>query len=217
MNKTSLLSIIAALCASLLLTVGCTKETITVTAPTAGQKILGGDTIQVKWSQALSSPTISYAYGSGAWQEFATVLPVSEEAAKVVLPTANVSDSFRIQVEDKNGDLEAGASENLSLKFIILSSPTAGQTFTVGQSVTIAWRATAARLTSLQLMLSVNNGIQFQNMLLNSLPATQTSYTWVVGSEPGTTFTFPSSQCIIKLRDYGNDKYNDITGVISVQ
>jgi hypothetical protein len=224
-NKIISTGFISALCLMLLSSAGCdkevvtpTKDVITVTAPTAGQKLLGGDTVAVKWAQSVSSPVLSYSYDGTDWLEFASVLPVSATEKLVKLPIAYVSETFQIRVEDSEGTLEAGTSDSLNLKFIVLSSPTVGQTFTVGQSVTIAWRTTkTSKIESLRLMLSDNKGISFQDILTKSMQTTVSSYTWVVGSEDDGTFSFPNAQCIIKLRDYNNDDIYDDSPVFSVQ
>lgn len=196
------------------------KEAIIITAPEAGRKFLAGDTISAVWTQAVSEPQLSYNYnlGTGGWQEFTGVIPVSDNEVKVILPTLWYSDSFQIRVEDISGAFEPGLSGHIITKYIIITNPPAGQTFSQGDTVNITLRTLAEQLSSLLLMLSTDNGkTSHHDMLTNSLPPTTQSVEWVVGAEPATIFAYPSTECQIKVRDYENSNIYDVVGPFTVQ
>jgi hypothetical protein len=196
------------------------KTPIAITGPVAGQKTVAGDTLLVSWTQSVASPKISYNYNFGAgWQEFASVTTVDAHSAKVVLPITSYSDSFMVKVEDNGGTYGAGTSAPFSIKYIVITAPTAGQTLTNGSTVTITWKDTPAKLSSLRFLLSVDGGMTFGDMLLASVDPSTSSLSWTIGAElgSGSPFTYPSAQCILKIRDYQNDQLFDMTGIFSVQ
>jgi hypothetical protein len=193
---------------------------IKVYSPAGGQKVLAGDTLLVSWIQSVAIPKLSYTYGLGTgWQQFASVIPVDNYSAKAVLPTTSYSDNFQIEVEDKGGTYDAGFSAQLSLKYIVITFPTTGSTLTNGSTVTITWKDARSRLSSLRLLLSTDGGKSFGDILTRSILPDTTSSTWVIGSEEGAgaPFSFPSTNCILKIRDYVDDRLVDTTGTFSVQ
>jgi hypothetical protein len=124
-------------------------------------------------------------------------------------------------VEDNSNTYSAGTSAPFSIQYIVITNPVAGQTLTVGSTVTITWKDTPAKLSSLLIELSTDGGKSFYNILTSGSISdlSQTSYAWVIGSEavaPG-TFTYPSSKCQLKIMDYVTYNYFDVTGIFSVQ
>jgi hypothetical protein len=195
-------------------------DPITVASPIAGQKILIGDTLIVSWDKSVPIPKLSYNYNRGAgWQVFASFVSIGNNSAKIVLPTTSATDSFQIKIEDNSGYYYAGTTGLFSLKAIIISNPIPNQTFAVGQTVSIIWRDAVSKISSLRLMLSTDGGVTFGDMLTMSIPATTNSFSWIVGSEPGSgsPFSYPSSKCIIKLMDYTNSNLKDVSGTFTVQ
>jgi hypothetical protein len=196
-----------------------TTGTITVSAPVSGQKVCAGDTLVVTWDKSVSSPKISYNFNLGAgWQVFATVIPVDAHNAKAVLPTTSFSDSFQIKVEDNGGSNNPGTSAFFSIKYIVIESPVAGSTIHNGDTVTIRWKDTPAKLNSLRFMLSTDDGMFFGDMLPAAVSVSATSLVWIVGQETGADapFNYPSTTCILKIRDYTADQLFDVTGTFSV-
>ena len=136
-------------CSAALLVVAacCTKpaQTFEITSPASGEKLLAGDTIAVRWNEAVLDPVVSYNYNlvmDSAWHLFDQVIPVSSEQVKVVLPSSLVfSDSFQIQVEDGSDRTVHAVSAYLPLKLVVLISvPASGQTIHIGDSITLVWR-----------------------------------------------------------------------------
>jgi hypothetical protein len=216
------------LCAAVLLLVYCgpgptgAKQTITITSPAAGAEILAGDTISVQWTQPVANPALFYNYNltSSVWQSFATVIPVSSREVKVVLPTTWFSDSFQVKVEDNAGVYDAGISGYLHLKYIILTTALTGITVKVGDSITLSWRALKTTIPSVEVMLSTDTGLTFNEIIgTGSIPTgTALSCIWVVGSETGWNFLpqYPSPTCVVKVRKYSDDPYKDVSGIFTV-
>ncbi len=195
------------------------SDTISITAPGANAKFLTGDTITVQWAQSVANPTLLYTYNalSGGWQQFGTIISVNSQEAIVALPTTSYSDSFQIKVEDDAGVYHAGVSEYLHVKYIILTSALAGQTFSAGDAVSLTWRINRSFFTALSILLSTDSGKSFNNIASSAIQPTVTFYTWMVGAETGGTFTYPSSGCIVQIRDYAQPNYKDQSGLFSVQ
>ncbi len=189
-----------------------------ISSPAPDAKLVAGDTVLVTWTQSVRSPTILYNYNFGdGWHQFATVIPVDSFSAKVVLPITSYADSLQIQVEDTTLQFYA-ISGYLHLMYIVITNPVAGQVLSVGSTVMITWKDTPAKLSSLRIRLSTDGGRSFGEMLTSSISdLSQTSYAWVIGSEPGGSFSYPSSTCVLRIQDYTNDQLFDVTGTFSVQ
>ncbi len=197
------------------------KTKLALTAPVAAQKVVAGDTLMVSWTQSVANAKLSYNYNQGAgWQEFSSVTKVDDKSVKAILPVSSYTDSFQVKVEDNSGAYDAGISELFSIKYIVITYPAAGLTLTNKSTVTITWKDAPDKLSGLRLMLSTDGGKSFGDMLTKSVPIDQTSLSWVIGSEQGTgalSFTYPSSNCILRIEDYVTANYNDETGVFSIQ
>jgi hypothetical protein len=226
MKKSLLIAGVSVFCAMTFLGVSCNSPTsvktaITITKPVAGQKVAAGDTLLVAWTQSVASPKISYNYNIGTgWQQFASVTPVNNYSANAVLPITSYTDSFQIMVEDNSNTYSAGTSAPFSIQYIVITNPVAGQALAVGSTVTITWKDTPAKLSSLLIELSTDGGKSFGELLSSgSLDPSLTSYAWVIGSEPVApgTFTYPSSKCELKIMDYVANNISDVTGLFSVQ
>jgi hypothetical protein len=136
------------------------------------------------------------------------------------LPNSCFTDSFQIIVEDSSKTYEPGYSEKFSLNVLMITSPRAGQIFTIGQTVDVTWRSVPSLISAMLLKVSTDGGKNFKYILLNSLPASTTSFNWVIGSEADSSnsqVSFPSNNCIIMIRDYGLDSKRDLSGVFSVR
>ncbi len=226
MRKTALFSTVSALLSLLFSGINCgpsptaAKAHIEITNPASGAKICAGDTLLVTWTQSVTDAKLSYNYNrGGGWVEFASVTKVDGNSVKAVLPVTSYTDSFQIKVEDNGGTFDAGTSGLVSLKYIVISSPAAGSTLAQGSTVTIRFKACTAKISSLRFMLSTDNGKSYGDMLANSVDPSLTSFDWVVGQEAGAgaPFGYPSSTCILKIRDYTNDQLRDLSGTFSVQ
>jgi hypothetical protein len=226
MKKTALYAIASALFSISLAGMNCgpsptgAKTKIAITGPAEGQKVCAGDTQLVSWTQSVSNAKISYNFNrGGGWVEFASVTKVDDNSAKAVLPVTSYTDSFQIKVEDNGGTFDAGTSGLVSLKYIVISSPAAGSTLTQGSTVAIRFKACTAKISSLRFMLSTDDGKSYGDMLATSVDPSLTSFDWVIGSEAGAgaPFGYPSSKCILKIRDYNNDQLRDLSGTFSVQ
>jgi hypothetical protein len=229
MNKSTISASLSAFFFMTVLGMNCgpsptsTKTRIAITSPVAGQKVAAGDTLLVTWTQSVASPKLSYNYNFGAgWQQFASVIPVDNNSAKAVLPITSYSDSFQIKVEDNGGTFDPGTSDYFPIKYIVVTFPTTGQTFSVGQTVTITWKDTPAKLSSIRITLSTDggkSGFSTGDILAQSISDLSIkSYSWVIGSEPGAgaPFSYPSSQCILRVSDYITKEFYDVSSTFSV-
>jgi hypothetical protein len=123
-------------------------------------------------------------------------------------------------VEDNDNMHTPGTSALFSVKYIVITNPVAGQTLTIGSTDTITWKDTPSKLSSLRIMLSTDGGTTFSDILTGSIvDLSQTSYAWVIDSEPvpPKTFTYPSSACVLKIMDSLTTNYFDVTGTFSIR
>jgi hypothetical protein len=162
---------------------------------------------------------LSYNYNQGAgWQVFTTTAKVDNNSVKAVLPVSSYTDSFQVKVEDNAATYDAGVSAPFSVKYIVITSPVAGQTLINGTTTTISWKYDPDKVTSMHITLSTDGGKSFGEVFTKSIPADQASASWAIGSEPdnGSVISFPSSTCILRIEDYVSQNYNDETGAFSV-
>ncbi len=192
---------------------------ITISSPVAGEKVVAGDTLLVSWTQSITGHRIFYNYNFGAgWQKFPSVMSVNNYSARAVLPITSYTDSFQIMVEDSGNTYAAGITAPFSIKYIVITNPVAGQTLAAGSTVMITWKDIPAKLSSLRILLSTDGGNSFSDMLTGSIgDLSETSYAWIIGAEPGGSFTYPSSRCIVKIADYIINNCFDVTETFSVQ
>jgi hypothetical protein len=222
--KKLVVSCLCAVSALTLLVPGCgnpekPKEAIAITAPASAQKLLAGDTVSVTWTQSVAHPKLSYNYNlGGGWQSFATVIPVDAQQAKVVLPVTDVSDSFQIRVEDGGAAYNPGTTGFFSVKNIVLTSPVGGESFTRGQTVPITWKVYRPKFSSLECQLSTDGKKSFNEMFGGSISDFTPPKNWVVGSEPGWDFSYPSSECVLIISQYNNETkiLSDVSGKFTV-
>jgi hypothetical protein len=107
-------------------------------------------------------------------------------------------------VEDKSGKYDAGVSDSFVVKYLLLLNPKGGDSYTVGQTVPISWRATPD-VSSVGIGLSIDGGkSSFQDITKGSLAYPQiTSYQWVIGSEENGSFTYgATNSCVINVYSY---------------
>ena len=187
-----------------------------ITSPVSGQRFLVDDTVTVTWDKPIANPKVFYNDNLGhGWLAFSSISPISNLSGKVVLPLVIETDSLRIKVEDGSNTYSPGISDPFITKVILIANPVKNQKYAVGQTVLISWRYSDSRISSLRLMLSTDGGITYNDMLTGTLSPATASYSWVVGSEPGYSFTYPSSECVFKIEDYLIYSF-DVSGVFTV-
>ena len=106
---------------------------------------------------------------------------------------------------------------NGETKDLEITYPKGGETFSVGQKVTIQWSA-AATVTTIYFKLSTDGGSTWtESVNKNSINASDKSYEWTVGSEywPANP-SYPSNQCKLKILEYNNESLNHISPSFSV-
>ena len=197
------------------------KEKILIASPHSGQRFIVGDTVRVNWSQTVLSANLTCRFNSSdAWQPFTTVIPGNANGVQVVAPSSWYSEStFQMRVEDNSGSYDPGTIDHLGAKYLVLMYPATswgGDYFTVGDTIPVTWRAASDKVSSVRVQLSTDGGMLYQDILTSSIPPPVQSTKWVVGSEQGYNFAYPSKLCRIKIRDYNNVGINDVSGLFSV-
>ena len=98
-------------------------------------------------------------------------------------------------------------------KTLEIVAPKGGESYKVGQTVTIKWKINdATKISSVGIKLSPDNGKTIPNIDLETssiFPPTD-SFSWTITSDQAST------QCVIKVYDYLDKSINDQSGVFTV-
>jgi len=178
-----------------------------IISPVAGDVFLMGDTITVSWSGSDAGVII---LASRFQQVFDTSTIVSQtgQTARVVLPDSLYTTDCRLKVV---GQTLNEISGTFSLKSLVLTYPTGGETFTRGDTVKILWREYAT-IPGVNVEFSTNSGKNyvFINESAQVDPGVK-MLSWVVGAEIDATgvLAYPSSSCKIKVSSYQDNSEKD--------
>jgi hypothetical protein len=107
-------------------------------------------------------------------------------------------------------------------KAIEVVTPTAGDYYTVGQTVRISFKIDAAQITGCTPAVSIDGGKTWCDITLQITPSKTSggellSYDWVIGQEDETVaYAGTMTACRIKVSLYGEDTVNDQTGFFTI-
>ncbi|MBN1983151.1 MAG: hypothetical protein JW795_16575 [Chitinivibrionales bacterium] len=97
--------------------------------------------------------------------------------------------------------------------FLQLKAPLGGETFKVGDKVTVKFIVTPAEVLQTDISVSIDNGATFKEVTSASIPskgAIEQSYEWTIGQEKETVdYKATNTTCILKIRDYRDATHND--------
>jgi Developmentally Regulated MAPK Interacting Protein. len=92
-----------------------------------------------------------------------------------------------------------------------LLHPTGGETFKVGQAVTVQWKINdATQISSVEVDLSIDNGKSFSPLVNHSLPPDTTTITWTPAVDQ------ISTTCKIRVKNYIAPYFPDISGTFTL-
>jgi hypothetical protein len=98
-----------------------------------------------------------------------------------------------------------------------ITGPNGGEAYDVGQTMTITWEANREMVSDANIELSLDGGLSWYGITGESSIVPEDSawgsFEWVIPSEisdaEGNTRSIESSECLLKIWDYGNTNYND--------
>jgi hypothetical protein len=194
-------------------------EPIIITAPQAHAKFLISDTMAVQWTPPVKGPRVSCTFNKeGAGWIIPVTVSIDSQKAGIIIPMTTSSDSFQVKVEDTTGAYLANVSPAVWVKYILVTSPKANDTFRVGDTVRITWRA-SVKITSVEILMSTDTGFNYDWIQANnSTRPSDPYYQWIIDhEESGRKFSYPSGACVIKLREYSKEPGSDKTGLFTVR
>jgi hypothetical protein len=198
-----------------------TPSPLKLVQPVGGQTFVSGDTVAIAWQTTAAFTSSVYAAvstdngknwfritagGFAAADSCNWVIGKEIDRSKLSYP----SDSVRITIRDSAGDYSDSTRSCLRVHAMVLTKPVGGQTIHVGDTVFIAWRGDPMFISSMQVLVSTDNGATTWNVAGNSFAAVD-SCRWIVGQENERPLpAYPSESVLVIVRDY--DKvYSDTT------
>jgi uncharacterized protein YuzE len=195
-------------------------EPIIITAPQAYKKFLINDTMVVQWTPAVKGPRVSCTFNKGEGWNKPVIVSIDSQKAGIIIPSTTFSDSFQVMVEDTTGAYHSNVSRTVSVKYILVTSPAANDTFRVGDTVRITWRA-STEIASVGIWLTTDNWTSSSSNCIQANGSTKKTdpyYQWIIGHEAsGWPFAYPSGTCEIRVQDYNTEAGSDMTGLFTVR
>ena len=188
---------------------------LTITAPNGGETWQGGTSRTITWTQGVGASnywTIRYSTNSGnTWTTIVSNTYITN-GQYVWNNIPNIpSGNCLIQVYDhQNSSCRIDASDNLftitpASPEITVTSPNGGNTFYVGTSYNITWTSAYLNSPFVRLEYSIDNGATW--LLIANSTNNDGSESWIV---PNT----PSSQCLVRVSEFGTPSVFDVSNAV---
>ncbi|MDD3875540.1 MAG: T9SS type A sorting domain-containing protein [Bacteroidales bacterium] len=188
---------------------------VTVTSPNGGEIWQGGTSQTITWTQGTGASnywTIRYSTdGGNSWTNIVNNTQITN-GQYTWNSVANVpSGNCLIQVYDyQNSSCRTDNSNNLfaitpATPVITVTVPNGGNTYYVGTSYNITWSSQYLASAFVKLEYSVDNGATWL-LIANSSNND--------GSESWTTPNTPSSQCLVRVSEFGNPTVFDVSNAV---
>ncbi len=185
-------------------------DSLVVLAPLLSDTFAVGDTCAITWHSVQFSPpnqvALWYSIDNGPWIHFGNV---SNTQRKYEWRVPNyVTDNCRIEINDVNGAASAVSNSfSIVLQNIEIVSPTADKSWVVGKKYYILWKWNG-NFTNAVIDYSYNGGIDWVNIV--SPTTNDGSHEWTV---PNT----PSTECLIRVRNFENANVVAISDTFTIQ
>lgn len=181
-----------------------------VLAPLANDTFAIGSNRYITWhSQTFESPDqvhLSYSIDGGPWVGIGTVAN-GQKSYLWTVPNY-VTNNCRIRVADVNGSaLDVSDAFSLVLQRIKILSPTSDKEWIVGRKYFILWKWTGG-FTDAVIDYSYDGGATWVNIV--SPTANDGEYEWTIPNAP-------STQCLIRIRNYENENVVAISDTFTIK
>jgi hypothetical protein len=189
-----------------------TVSQISVLSPVSGSRFLvGRDSVTVTFTPAMDSVMLVFSFNVPLDRSLDTIEAVARPnstTAKFVVPGGHYSysDSATVQVVDPAGVKTAGTSQPFSTKWLSLTSPTDGGTYTHGDTIRVRWETSpSASISGIVVKLSTDGGLTFGSNALNLAAIQELDTNGLPNPQWG---NFPivisdtMSMAVIKIYDY---------------
>jgi photosystem II stability/assembly factor-like uncharacterized protein len=179
------------------------KPTMRLLSPNGGENWRNRANGAITWEGAQEdSVTIEYSTDNGAsWITIQESLPATPSTYTWAVPVTP-SEEAMVRVYDKENPENVDISnKKFSIHGVKLTSFQIGGEFLYESEQEISWKG--AGLSALNILYSIDGGVSWETVA-EDLPASDSSYTWVM---PKT----PSNDCRVKLIDPENSQYFDVS------
>ncbi|MCW3083969.1 MAG: hypothetical protein JWP12_1335 [Bacteroidetes bacterium] len=188
------------------------NTSIIVTAPNGGEVWqVGGPTQNITWAAVGTSTnlTIQYSTDNGAtWTTITTTAVASSGLYNWTIPNTPGTQCL-VRIYDAANPCKIDQSDAVftilpGTPFITVTAPNTAVTYYVGSTYSINWNYAYLSSSFVKIEYSIDNGGTW--IVISAAYTNTGSYSWTV---PNT----PSTQCLVRVSDYGNLSTNDISNV----
>jgi hypothetical protein len=183
---------------------------IVINTPNGGENWqvgTGNKLITWSWSGTSNYYNLYYSIDGGAtWLTIVTNQYITNGQYSWNMPN-NPSSQVLIKVEDYNNPCKFDISDavftiSAPVPFITVNSPNGGNIFYVGTAYNITWSSGYLSSNFVTIEYSINNGSTWTTIFASTAND---------GSESWTTPNTPSSNCLVRISEYGNPAVSDVS------
>jgi len=198
-----------------------TVQKVSVTAPTAEQRIQANSSANITWtSGGISNVKIEYSVNDGAWTQITGAESLTASTGSYSWSVPNdftTSTNVKVKVSSTTADPNANTASSTSSSFTIygqltLDVPSAsGIEWAANSAHSITWTTNKGTITNVKLEYSSDNFVSDVNTIIASTSNTG-SYSWTP-TTTGTTFKIRVSDAQDSLVSDASDNYFSVTGI----
>lgn len=192
---------------------------LTLIQPAGNTTCYFGDTVTIKWLASgiagasikvrISTDNLRTLYnldssGIPAADSCRWVIGNEDDRSRLGYP----SDSVRIVIVDESGAYSDTLDNCLQVRPLKIIHPAGGETYHLGDTVMVRWRALAAALSSVSVKISSDNGKTLGSLAARPF-SPQDSCVWIVGMESDRSkLAYPSDSVQIVVSSYDPPYYS---------
>ncbi|MBK7958468.1 MAG: hypothetical protein IPK03_10345 [Bacteroidetes bacterium] len=178
--------------------------TITVTSPNGGVNLNALTTHNITWTASGTSGFFDVQYSTNGGASFSTIVSnINGNSYTWSVPNLN-SNNVIIRVRDNQNNCKKDVSNSANTivpATPVLTSPNGGEVWNVNSSRNITWTA-ATLYTSVVIEFSIDNGTTWN--FVSAATGNTGSFAWTVPFNP-------STQCKIRISNFGNPSVFDVS------
>ncbi len=175
---------------------------LNLVAPVGGEKLFGGSTFNIQWSNSSSVSFVKIEYstnGGTNWLTINSATSATPGSYSWNVPRVATNNAL-VRLGDAFGTAVSDTSDAVfSIASLAVTSPNGAEGLSIGSTQNITWTATMVNQVNIQY--STNGGGTWIN-ISNNVSAVVGTYSWVV---PNT----PTSQALVRVVDAENSTFSD--------
>lgn len=189
-----------------------TEPTSTVQSiekPTAGEKYFSAEPITVEWTGDAKEVELLLSLDDG--NIFESVAYTSTGSNTGTFSIANYSNTgCKIKLQNRSNPSDFAISNSFTIRPLLLKSPVGGESYSLGQELTISWNADTLFVSTIDLLISDDGGKSWEQINTSGSIdiKVHSNFIWTIDDKGG-KLTFPSNECRVKIKDYDVGTIND--------